>query len=510
MVSEAAVLQALRAIRDPEAQQDIVALGLVRDVRITEADVSFTLAFTAQSPQAKATIHSMASRLVSQLPGVSRVQVKMSGGAREQPAAPAHGAGAAHGAGPVRSAELIPEVRHTVAVSSGKGGVGKSTVAVNLAVTLSQTGGTVGIIDSDVYGPDVPLMLGARGRPGMFENRIIPVEVHGLKMMSIGLLVNEREPLVWRGPMIHSFIQQMLRDVMWGALDYLVFDMPPGTGDAQLSLSQVIPLDGVVMVTTPQEVALLDVRKAIGMFQKLNVPLLGVVENMSHFVAPDTGRRYDIFGEGGGRRLAEEYGIPLLAQIPLDPETRVGGDEGSPIALRRPDSPQAKVFRDLALVKLRPGYEAAYAGKPAVHPVAGAGEIVSWERLASGRYNILLKGEHRVRIERERPSDTLYRVVTAQRLDDVPPAGNVVPVLDRIRGACGRLLRALDRPADLLDTALADGQPPGAIADRIAAAVLPDATLRQELLETLDVANRLARVSAALEDLVNELLGGRE
>ena len=343
MVSEATVLQALRGIRDPEAQQDIVTLGLVRDLRIADAEVSFTLAFTTQSPQVKVTMHTMASRLVGQLPGVSRVQVKMGGGAREPAAAPAHG----HG--PAKSAELIPEVRHTVAVSSGKGGVGKSTVAVNLAVTLSETGGAVGIIDSDVYGPDVPLMLGARGRPGMFENRIIPVEVHGLKMMSIGLLVNEREPLVWRGPMIHSFIQQMLRDVMWGALDYLVFDMPPGTGDAQLSLSQVIPLDGVVMVTTPQEVALLDVRKAIGMFQKLNVPLLGVVENMSHFVAPDTGRRYDIFGEGGGRRLADEYGIPLLAQIPLDPEIRVGGDEGSPIALRRPDSPQAKVFRDLAL-----------------------------------------------------------------------------------------------------------------------------------------------------------------
>src|SRR5213078_149370 len=324
MVSEATVLQALRGIRDPEAQQDIVTLGLVRDLRIADAEVSFTLAFTTQSPQAKVTMHTMASRLVGQLPGVSRVQVKMGGGAREPAAAPAHG----HG--PAKSAELIPEVRHTVAVSSGKGGVGKSTVAVNLAVTLSETGGAVGIIDSDVYGPDVPLMLGARGRPGMFENRIIPVEVHGLKMMSIGLLVNEREPLVWR------------------ALDYLVFDMPPGTGDAQLSLSQVIPLDGVVMVTTPQEVALLDVRKAIGMFQKLNMPLLGVVENMSHFVAPDTGRRYDIFGEGGGRRLAEEYGIPLLAQIPLDPETRIGGDEGSPIVLRRPDSPQAKVFGDLA------------------------------------------------------------------------------------------------------------------------------------------------------------------
>src|SRR5216117_1926893 len=356
MVSEATVLQALRGIRDPEAQQDIVTLGLVRDLRIADAEVSFTLAFTTQSPQAKVTMHTMASRLVGQLPGVSRVQVKMGGGAREQPAAPAPGQA------PARGAELIPEVRHTVAVSSGKGGVGKSTVAVNLAVTLSETGGAVGIIDSDVYGPDVPLMLGARGRPGMFENRIIPVEVHGLKMMSIGLLVNEREPLVWRGPMIHSFIQQMLRDVMWGALDYLVFDMPPGTGDAQLSLSQVIPLDGVVMVTTPQEVALLDVRKAIGMFQKLNVPILGVVENMSYFVAPDTGMRYSIFGEGGGRRLAEEYGVPLLAQVPLDQDTRVAGDEGMPITLRRPDSPQAQTFRELAAaVQRRLGELAAAA-----------------------------------------------------------------------------------------------------------------------------------------------------
>jgi len=350
MVSEEAVLRALRGIRDPEQQQDIVTLGLIHDLQIADSEVSFTLAFTTQSPQAKVTMHSMASRLVSQVPGVSRVQVKMGGVAKPAAAAPAAAAPAhGHGQGPARGADLIPEVRHTIAVSSGKGGVGKSTVAVNLAVALSRTGGAVGIIDSDVYGPDVPLMLGARGRPGMFENRIIPVEAHGLKMMSIGLLVNEREPLVWRGPMIHSFIQQMLRDVMWGALDYLVFDMPPGTGDAQLSLSQVIPLDGVVMVTTPQEVALLDVRKAIGMFQKLNVPLPGVVENMSFFVAPDTGTRYNIFGEGGGRRLAEEYGIPLLAQLPLDLETRVGGDEGSPITVRRPDSPQAKAFRDLAL-----------------------------------------------------------------------------------------------------------------------------------------------------------------
>jgi ATP-binding protein involved in chromosome partitioning len=244
--------------------------------------------------------------------------------------------------------EFIPEVKHTVAVSSGKGGVGKSTVAVNLALALKQRGHEVGLVDVDIYGPDVPLMMGARGRPGMFENRIIPVEAHGIKIMSIGLLVAEREALVWRGPMIHSAVQQFLRDVLWGPLDYLVFDMPPGTGDAQLSLSQVIPLGGVVMVTTPQDVALLDVRKALAMFRKLNVPILGIVENMSYFVAPDTGARYAIFGEGGGEKVAGEFDVPLLARIPLEMDTRKGGDEGMPIAVGQPDSAQAKAFRALA------------------------------------------------------------------------------------------------------------------------------------------------------------------
>ena len=244
--------------------------------------------------------------------------------------------------------DFIPEVKHTVAVSSGKGGVGKSTVAVNLALALKQRGHEVGLVDVDIYGPDVPLMMGARGRPGMFENRIIPVEAHGIKIMSIGLLVAEREALVWRGPMIHSAVQQFLRDVLWGPLDYLVFDMPPGTGDAQLSLSQVIPLGGVVMVTTPQDVALLDVRKALAMFRKLNVPILGIVENMSYFVAPDTGARYAIFGEGGGEKVAGEFDVPLLARIPLEMDTRKGGDEGVPIAVGQPDSAQAKAFRDLA------------------------------------------------------------------------------------------------------------------------------------------------------------------
>ena len=246
------------------------------------------------------------------------------------------------------TAAFIPEVKHTVAVSSGKGGVGKSTVAVNLALALRQQGHAVGLVDVDVYGPDVPLMMGAKGRPGMFDNKIIPVEAHGIKIMSIGLLVAEREALVWRGPMIHSAVQQFLRDVMWGPLDYLVFDMPPGTGDAQLSLSQVIPLGGVVMVTTPQEVALLDVRKALAMFRKLNVPILGMVENMSYFIAPDTGAKYAIFGEGGGDRVAEEFGVPLLARIPLEMDTRKGGDEGMPVVVGQPRSAQAAAFLALA------------------------------------------------------------------------------------------------------------------------------------------------------------------
>jgi ATP-binding protein involved in chromosome partitioning len=343
MVSEQAVLDALRGVKDPEAQRDIVSLGMVQDLHVHDSEVSFTLAFTTQPPPARAALHSQASRVAGQLPGVTRVQVRMA-------SAPAARAAAAPA--PSRpqtpAADLIPEVKHTIAVSSGKGGVGKSTVAVNLAVALRGGGAEVGIIDADVYGPDVPLMLGSQARPGMFSNKIIPVEAQGLKMMSLGLLVQEREAVVWRGPMIHTFIQQMLRDVMWGALDYLVFDMPPGTGDAQLSLSQVIPLSGVVMVTTPQDVALLDVRKAIGMFQRLNVPVLGIVENMSDFACPHCGQRTSVFGAAGGRRLAEEYGVPLLAQLPLDSETRVAGDEGMPITLRRPDSAAAQAFRALA------------------------------------------------------------------------------------------------------------------------------------------------------------------
>lgn len=348
-VTEAVVLQALRSVEDPEQRRDIVTLGLVRDLEIHGADVTFTLGFSGQAPATKVAVHSGASRALAGVPGVGRVQIRM--GPAAAPRGHSHGPEPHAGGGgqaPARPADLIPEVKYTVAVSSGKGGVGKSTVAVNLAVALRQRGAQVGLVDVDVYGPDVPLMMGTRGKPAMFDNKILPVEAHGVRVMSIGLLVAEREALVWRGPMIHSAVQQFLRDVAWGPLDYLVFDMPPGTGDAQLSLSQVIPLSGVIMVTTPQDVALLDVRKALGMFRKLNVPVLGVVENMSYFVAPDTGVRYHVFGEGGGARVADEFGVPLLGEIPLEMETRKGGDAGVPITVGRPDSAQAAAFRAVA------------------------------------------------------------------------------------------------------------------------------------------------------------------
>jgi ATP-binding protein involved in chromosome partitioning len=341
------VLAALRGVLDPNVGKDIVTLGLIEGLTVEAGHVSFTLQFTGAQPSlARAEIHSRARKAVQALPGVSDVKASI---ASRPPAGQAtgHSHGSARPPEPT-PAELIPEVKHTIAVSSGKGGVGKSTVAVNLALALHGDGAEVGIVDVDVYGPNVPLMIGARGRPAMVANRIVPVQAYGVKVMSIGFFVKEGDPVIWRGPMIHSAVQQFLKDVEWGPLDYLIFDMPPGTGDAQLSLSQTLPLSGAIMVTTPQEVSLLDVRKGLQMFRKMNVPVLGIVENMAGFVCPHCDHATAIFGEGGGEKLAREFDVPVLGSIPIDPETRIGGDTGEPIVVARPSSPQAEAFRRVA------------------------------------------------------------------------------------------------------------------------------------------------------------------
>jgi ATP-binding protein involved in chromosome partitioning len=243
---------------------------------------------------------------------------------------------------------FIPGVKRVIAVSSGKGGVGKSTVAVNLAVALGQLGARVGLMDADVYGPNIPMMMGVTHPPEQQDGKIKPAESHGVKLISMGFFVPEDTAVVWRGPMIHTAIQQFFRDVVWGELDYLLIDLPPGTGDAQLTISQLVPLSGAITVTTPQEVSLHDVRKGMMMFQKVNVPLLGIIENMSYYVCAHCGTRDEIFSHGGGKRAAEKLGIPFLGNIPIDPAIRAGGDSGMPLVVGNPDSPQSKAFRSIA------------------------------------------------------------------------------------------------------------------------------------------------------------------
>lgn len=331
-VTEAQVLSALRRVQDPDLATDVVTLGFVRDLVIAGPQVSFTLELTTPACPVKGLLERQARDEVLKVPGVGEVRVTMSARVR---------------AAGVRAGEDAPQVKNTVAVSSGKGGVGKSTVAVNLALALALSGAKVGILDADVYGPNVPMMMGARGSPGMFQGRIIPVMAHRTRMISIGFFVQAEDAAIVRGPMLSSTIKQFLFDVEWGELDYLVIDLPPGTGDAQLTVSQVIPLTCAVMVTTPQDVSLHDVRKGLAMFQRLNVPILGIVENMSYFICPH-GERIHLFGEGGGRKIAAEYGVPLLAELPFDPETQRGGDTGRPIVVAAPESEQAEAFRRLA------------------------------------------------------------------------------------------------------------------------------------------------------------------
>ena len=333
--SDAAVLDALRAVRDPDLNQDIVTLGFVKDLRICGNNVAFAIELTTPACPVKDLMKSQAERAVRSLPGVDEVRITMT--ARVTASRPVLG-----------EKGMIPGVKNVIAVSSGKGGVGKSTVAVNLACALQRAGARVGILDADVYGPNVPLMLGLSGQPAVVDKKIVPFERHGLQVMSMALLVAEDQPVIWRGPMLHSAVRQFLFDVAWHDLDYLVVDLPPGTGDAQLSLSQQAHLMGAVIVTTPQDVSVLDVRKAIRMFQTVNVPILGVVENMSWFTPPGQSERYYLFGQGGGKKIEREFGVPLLGQVPIEVAVREGGDSGMPITISAPTSASAKALADIA------------------------------------------------------------------------------------------------------------------------------------------------------------------
>jgi ATP-binding protein involved in chromosome partitioning len=365
-IDKEAVLERLRAIRGPDDDRDIVRRGMVSDIVIANGRVMFSITVPAERAKAYEPMREAAETSIKAMPGVSGAMVVLTaekkggaGSAPPRPAAPvqaavprgaaaphAHGPGARH-AGPAPKAG-VPGVDAIVAVASGKGGVGKSTTAVNLALALKANGLRVGILDADIYGPSMPKLLGLHGRPETVGRTLKPMDGYGIKAMSMGFLVEEETPMIWRGPMVVSALSQMLREVAWGELDILVVDMPPGTGDAQLTMAQQVPLAGAVIVSTPQDLALIDARKGLGMFQRVDVPVLGIVENMSYFVAPDTGKRYDIFGHGGARREAERLGVPFLGEIPLDMEIRETSDTGRPIVVSNPQSIHAAVYREIA------------------------------------------------------------------------------------------------------------------------------------------------------------------
>jgi ATP-binding protein involved in chromosome partitioning len=335
MLSEEQVLNALRGVSEPATGRSLVDLRLVPDVRIHGRDVQLTIELLSPIRSTREKIERDVRAALGTIGGVGQVaidwrtKVRPSGGGRSD-------------------AQPIQGVKNTIAVASGKGGVGKSTVAANLAVSLAQAGAKVGLLDADVYGPSVPLMMGVHDKPLMSNNKIVPLEAHGVHVMSIGFILDPTKALIWRGPLVAQLINQFLNDVNWGDLDYLVLDLPPGTGDVQLTLVQKIPISGAVIVTTPQAVALADAVKGLKMFQEVKTPILGIVENMSGFICPDCGSMHPIFGEGGGQRTADENGVELLGQIPIEPGIRAGGDEGTPIVAEAPDSATGKAFGHLA------------------------------------------------------------------------------------------------------------------------------------------------------------------
>ena len=356
-VTKEQVLAALAKVRGPDLTDDIVSLKMVSDVFISDNKVYFSITVPADRAEQLEPLRAAAERSVKAVPGVKGALVTLTadrkaGAApsapprRPQSAAPPH----AHGS-PARPEKAgVPGVGAIIAVASGKGGVGKSTTAVNLALGLQAIGMKVGILDADIYGPSIPRLLKITGRPQQIENRIIrPMENYGLKAMSMGFLVDEETAMIWRGPMVQSALLQMLREVAWGELDVLVVDMPPGTGDVQLTMAQQVPLAGAVIVSTPQDLALIDARKAITMFRKVEVPLLGIIENMSYFVAPDTGARYDIFGHGGAQAEAARIGVPFLGEVPLTIDIREKSDSGTPVVAADPEGLAGQIYQDIAL-----------------------------------------------------------------------------------------------------------------------------------------------------------------
>jgi ATP-binding protein involved in chromosome partitioning len=331
---ESAVLDALRSVNDPDLHKDIVTLDFIKNLKVESGKASFTIELTTPACPVKSEMERWAREAVLKVAGIRKVEVEMT--------ARVTSGGASAGK------QGIPGVKNIIAIGSGKGGVGKSTVTVNLAAALAHAGAKVGLMDADVYGPNIPLMLGITGRPHAIENRIQPLVNYGVNVMSMGFLTAEDTPVIWRGPMLHSVIQQFVRQVDWGELDYLLIDLPPGTGDVQLTLTQTVPLMGAVVVSTPQDVALQDARKAILMFQQVRVEILGVVENMSYFQCPKCDTRTDIFSHGGAGKTAEKYGVPFLGEVPLNIAIRMGGDSGKPIVLDDPGSPGGVAFHQIA------------------------------------------------------------------------------------------------------------------------------------------------------------------
>ena len=361
-LTEERVLEALKGVRFPGLSRDIVSFGFVKDLTVGGGNVSFRLEITTESPKAAEEIQRDATEKLRSLPGVSAVTIRLD--LKPPTAAPPRAGGSA---APAAAAQILQNVRFKVAVASGKGGVGKSTVAANLSLALERIGRRVGLMDSDIYGPSQQMMMGIDEKPYVNEtNQIVPIERYGVKVMSLGFLMDVDQPVIWRGPMVMKALDQFLTDVKWGELDFMIIDLPPGTGDAQLTMTQKVPLTGAVVVTTPQDVALIDARKGLAMFRKVNVPVIGIVENMSYFICRHCGEREEIFGHGGGRKTAELLGVPFLGEIPIDPKVVVGGDSGEPIFVLDPSSAAAQAFRKLAETVVQQ-VESGHAGH--THPV---------------------------------------------------------------------------------------------------------------------------------------------